>query len=143
MPNLATMTTEETQDAIRTEAIAQQNDRFRRAICGMLDHEDDQGLSIPSGRIVYTQGIDALGFVFLADVMKAVAAFSDFSEENDPNKERDFAALDVTSEGQPAPVKIFWKIDYYADRKFEFGSEDPADLSKTVRVLTLLLPSEY
>jgi hypothetical protein len=33
-------------------------------------------------------------------------------------------------------------IDYY-DATMEFGSEAPADASKTTRVLTIMLASEY
>ncbi len=38
--------------------------------------------------------------------------------------------------------KLFSKIDYY-DSTLEFGSDDPADPSKTTRVLTLMLAVEY
>ena len=140
MPNLANMSIEETQAAIRTEATAQQNDRFRRAMCGKLDHEDDKGLAIPSGRIVYTQGIDALGHDFLMEAMRLVSEVSEFSEDNDPYGSHEFASIDVPHEGQT--VKIFWKIDAY-DTEFKYGSPDPADPKVTRRVLTLLLPSEY
>ena len=37
---------------------------------------------------------------------------------------------------------FFWKIDYY-DPNLEFGSEDPADPTKTTRILTLMLADEY
>jgi len=48
----------------------------------------------------------------------------------------DFGAFE--HEGQ----RIFWKIDYYAP-DMEHGSENPADPKQTVRVLTIMLPSEY
>ena len=38
--------------------------------------------------------------------------------------------------------RIFWKIDYY-DPSLDFGSEIPSDPAQTVRVLTIMLASEY
>jgi len=38
--------------------------------------------------------------------------------------------------------KLFWKIDYF-DLAGEFGSEDPTDPKKTLRVLTVMLAEEY
>jgi hypothetical protein len=65
-----------------------------------------------------------------------VESFDSFTEDNDPHGEHDFGAFE--HEGQ----RIFWKIDYYA-RDREHGSENPADPKQTVRVLTIMLASEY
>jgi len=65
-----------------------------------------------------------------------VRIFDDFSEDNDPHGEHDFGSFEL------ANFTFFWKIDYY-DERCEFGSEDPADLAKTTRVLTIMLSREY
>jgi hypothetical protein len=39
-------------------------------------------------------------------------------------------------------LRHLFKIDYY-DASMEFGSEDPADLSKTTRVLTIMLAEDW
>ncbi|WP_139117671.1 DUF3768 domain-containing protein, partial [Endozoicomonas atrinae] len=57
-------------------------------------------------------------------------------EDNDPYGEHDWLSLDFDNE------KIFVKFDYY-DRELEHGSENPEDLSKTVRVLTIMLAIDY
>lgn len=41
------------------------------------------------------------------------------------------------------PEKIFWKIDYYADKSCTEGAEDPSDAARSFRVLTIMLASEY
>jgi Protein of unknown function (DUF3768) len=64
-----------------------------------------------------------------------------FTEDNDPHGEHDFGSLDY--EGK----RIFWKVDYYDRASFgtgrDMGSEDPSDPAKTLRVLTIMLASEY
>lgn len=115
------------------EAIRSLNDRFRTNIPNATD--------VP-GRVMLTQGIrqltddDAEPGRLLPQLFKSVREFDDFSEDNDPHHEHDIGALDFKGE------KVFWKIDYYA-LDLLHGSEDPADPAKTMRVLTIMLASEY
>jgi hypothetical protein len=113
--------------APKTADIRELNDRFRKG-----------DTSIP-GRLLITAGMEAL----IADdpnnraeLLAAVRGFDAFNEDNDPHGEHDFGSLDFLGS------KLFWKIDYYAP-DLEYGSEDPADPQKTVRVLTIMLAEEY
>jgi len=69
-------------------------------------------------------------------IREKVETFDAFTPDNDPYGERDFGAFEHNGE------KIFWKIDYY-DATLTYGSEDPSDPQQTVRVLTIMLASEY
>jgi hypothetical protein len=108
--------------------IAALNDRFRASL-GVLCPE------IP-GRVVKTAGIAALCPDDQAAILNRVMEFSDFTEDNDPHGERDFGAFDH------AGHRVFFKIDYYAP-DMRYGSENPADLANTVRVLTILFAHEW
>lgn len=103
------------------------NDRFRQG--------DD---TIP-GHVFITVGVKGLiadGIGTLEDVVIAVREFTDFTPDNDPHGEHDFGAFEISGE------KLFWKIDYYSP-DLQHGSEDPSDPSVTLRVLTIMLASEY
>jgi hypothetical protein len=88
------------------------------------------------GRTYQTQGISSLPLAEQSAIREKVETFNDFTPDNDPHGERDFGAFDHNGR------KIFWKIDYY-DRSMTKGSEDPSDPAQTVRVLTIMLASEY
>ena len=88
------------------------------------------------GKVVVTAGVNALGTEFCAAAMRAIREFDDFTEDNDPWGEHDLVVVEV--HGQ----KLFAKIDYY-DKEIKYGSEDPADLEKTTRILTIMYVSEY
>jgi hypothetical protein len=104
------------------EQIRTLNDAFRR--------------SFVRGKVMMTAGIVALRAVTKAKLLDEVRTFDAFTADNDPHGEHDFGSFEIDGH------KIFWKIDYY-DSAMEFGSEDPADPSKTTRVLTIMLASEY
>ena len=106
----------------RAEAIARLNDQLRK--CGH------------GGQVVITQGVLSLAGYNPTELLKALADYDAFDLYNDPHGERDFGDLHVFE------TDLLWKIDYY-DVKFEHGSPDPADAGRTIRVLTILLESEY
>jgi hypothetical protein len=87
-------------------------------------------------RLVQTEGINALSPADQSLIREKVETFDAFMPDNDPHGERDFGAF------EHAGNRIFWKFDYY-DRTLTKGSENPADPSVTVRVLTIMLASEY
>lgn len=91
-----------------------------------------------AGELVQTEGICALTHELQSAIRERVETFKDFSEDNDPYGERDFGAFSVDGVAE----KIFWKIDYYAPG-LRGGSADPADPRLTVRVLTIMLATEY
>ena len=104
------------------------NDRFRTG---------DQGIP---GLVFVTVGVQELVDRtpdFDAPLLfEAVASFDSFTSDNDPHHEHDFGSFEFGGE------RLFWKIDYYAP-DLQLGSEDPADIGKTIRVLTIMLASEY
>lgn len=90
-----------------------------------------------TGRVVLTEGIQALPDDVRESVITKVRGFDAFTPDNDPYGEHDFGALDVPSAG-----KVFWKIDYY-NHDLTGGSPDPASPRLTCRVLTIMLAREY
>ena len=109
--------------AASTRKIAALNDLCRKAM----------GIA---GRMVQTTGITSLPLKDQSAIREKVETFNAFTPDNDPHGERDFGAFQHNGE------RIFWKIDYY-DTTLSKGSEDPTDPQQTVRVLTIMLASEY
>jgi len=89
-----------------------------------------------AGRLFQTPGINALAPSVQSAIREAVEEFDAFTPGNDPHGERDFGAFEHDG------ARVFWKIDYF-DPSLEGGSEDPSDPAQTVRVLTIMLASEY
>jgi Protein of unknown function (DUF3768) len=87
------------------------------------------------GMVLITDGLAALGQEAGA-ILDAVTGFTNFNPDNDPWGEHDCASLEVNGH------RVIWKIDYY-DRSRRIHSPDPADPKVTVRVLTVMLASEY
>ncbi len=108
-------------------------DAQTRAIRDLNDHLRH---NFEGGRVVMTQGVQALADETIARVFKTVRDFDDFSEDNDPNKTHEFGMFDLDGH------RFMFKVDAY-DQNLEYGSPNPADASVTTRVLTILLASEY
>ena len=87
------------------------------------------------GMVLVTNGIAMLGSGGRA-ILDAVQEFHDFNPDNDLGGEHDCASLEVNGR------RVIWKIDAL-DRRREFASPDPADPKVTVRVLSVMLASEY
>jgi hypothetical protein len=115
--------------------IAELNDRFRlRFNIPFLE----QALAVPGG-ILATRSVMALPSTVQVSIGETVRRFDDFTEHNDPHGEHDFGEFDA----EGAPERILWKIDYYADASCAVGSEDPADVTRCYRVLTIMLASDW
>lgn len=94
-------------------------------------------------RVVMTIGIATLigdvalfrGFRKRAELLRAVRDFDAFDQGNDPYGEHDMGSFAFED------AACLWKIDYYSP-DLAAGSEDPADPSRTVRVLTIMRADE-
>ena len=97
---------------------------------------DDFRKNFTGGKVVLSRGIRALPKMDVAAIMLLVSTYDDFTAANDPYHEHDSSSFEYNGK------KILWKIDYY-DKDYEYASEDPADITKTNRVLTIMLAEEY
>ncbi len=89
------------------------------------------------GKVVQTHGISALPPEDQSKIREMVELYDTFTEANNPWGERDFGNFTYKGES------IYWKIDIFSDTTFTYGSEHPEDPAKSVRVLTIMLATEY
>ena len=106
----------------KAERIAALNDRFRQTFWG--------------GKVMMTRGVQELPDAMREKLFRAVSEFDDFTEDNDPHHEHDFGRIQLDEH------TFFWKVDYF-DHTLCFGAADPSDNHNTIRVLTIMLASEY
>lgn len=116
----------------KSKLIAQQNDEFRKNIGCVYSNSKVQG------KHSMTRGVSSLSNIERLETILKIKGFNSFNEDNDLHGEHDYGRFQLENNKQD----IIWKIDYY-DTNYEYGSEDPSDLSKTRRVLTVMLPCEY
>ncbi len=114
--------------------IADLNDQLRKAITNP-----------GRNRVVMTTGIASLvgdvsifrNFRKRAQLVRLIRDFETAEEATSFSaRERDMGWFEF--EG----ARCMWKIDYY-DNALTFGSEDPTDPERTIRVLTIMQVSEY
>lgn len=97
---------------------------------------DDFRKNFTGGKVVLSQGIRAMSKLEIAEIMLKVSRFNDFTVANDVYEEHDYGSFEYHGK------QIMWKIDYY-DKEYEYASPNPADISLTNRVLTILTADEY
>jgi hypothetical protein len=124
--------TRRTAHPIEAEAAMSKNDKSVR----IRELNDALRRSFTGGKVVMTDGVAALAEDDLAQLLTRVRSFDQFTSDNDPYGEHDFGSIEL--EG----VTYFFKHDYYAP-DMDGGSEDPADPTKTTRVLTIMRADEY
>lgn len=125
----------------RSAKIAAQNDAFRKAFGPCLHAPEGQEEVALKGWVFITPGVEALPVAEQRRLVRRVRGTRRFHNGNNPYGQRDFLSLRVrTNEGVR---HAYFKIDYYADGRLIYGSDDPANPEKTYRVGTLLMASEY
>lgn len=72
----------------------------------------------------------------LAAQVRILRALREWTPPEGDRSERDLGYVQVDGH------KIMFKVDYYAP-DLQWGSEDPADPEQTIRVITVMLPSDY
>jgi Protein of unknown function (DUF3768) len=115
-----------------TEAAMSKSDKTAR----IREFNDSLRRTFSGGKVVMTDGVAALPEIDLAQLLTKVRRFDEFTNDNDPHGEHDFGSV------QLAGQTYFFKVDYYAP-DMDGGSEDPADPTKTTRVLTIMRADEY
>ena len=117
----------------RSDLVARYNDAFRKFACLGIE----PGHTIP-GRLVVTPSVMEAGDGFVPAAIRAVGEQDTFDPENDPDGRHDFGAVTIQKQN------VFWKIHLYEEGSgFRCGAETPEDPKTTVRVLTIMLASDW
>ena len=110
-------------EKLAPQRIAQLNDALRKTHTG--------------GKVMLTHSVNSLDRSLVQQAIQMMADFNQFSQDNDPYGEHDFGSFSL------GDYHFNWKIDYYSDTNYQYGSEDPSNPEKTARVLTLMLRQDY
>lgn len=126
------------------------NDGFRRVVSCPITLAKVKNI----GLVVMTSSVTALALEDQFRLFDAVAQYEDFIPDNNPHGEHDMAFFDFAGD------KCIWKYDSFtrpeslggktpnrdkADllKELDHGSDAPADVVKTMRVLTIMNAAEY
>jgi hypothetical protein len=109
-------------DADKLIRIREFNDKLRRYFVG--------------GKVMLTDSVAELPDMVKAAALLFMAQYHNFTTQNDPYGEHDFGAFELCNR------RFFWKVDCLTIDS-QSASEDPADPSKTQRVLTLMLDCDW
>ena len=112
------------------------SDASPEKIARIRELNDQLRCTAKGGRVVITPGIHALGTAAVCQLLASVAAFDNFTEDNDPWGEHNCAILTVNGR------RVLFKIDYY-DLELQCHSPDARDPAVTQRVMTVMLAEEY
>ncbi len=101
----------------RAHRIRELNDAFRASFTG--------------GKVMVTEGVDALAVDVKTAALANVQTFDAFTKDNDPYGEHDFSSFDLAGE------KFLFKIDLYAEPDVKSAN------GESVVTLTIMLAEEY
>jgi hypothetical protein len=116
-----------------------ENDQSRMAANHTIrirDLNDALRKTLTGGKVMFTQGVRALGDEAQQQIIEALKNYDDFNTNNDPYGEHDFGMITIDVND------LIFKIDYY-DLNLACHSPDAADPAVTTRVLTIMLAEEY
>ena len=114
----------------KSTLIAQQNDEFRR-------HLGDPAKTSIKGVVHLTRSVTSLPDHEQEELYADIAAFNLFREDNDSWGEHDYGRVTARS------GDFYFKIDYFENSDFEYGSPDASDLDCTYRVMTIAAVEDY
>lgn len=95
-----------------SEQLARINDALRANLVFIPSNLKRDGVR---GQLMLTRTVADLPAEQMRQLFMRVAAFNDFTEENNPHGERDFGSIELFGE------RWFWKFDYYDENLEAFG----------------------
>jgi hypothetical protein len=89
------------------------------------------------GRLMMSRYISDRSLHFQMKCIEALRVYDGWNADNDSHGEADMCVLDIDGE------TVWAKVEYHSRADLNYGSDDPADTAKTLRIATLMFPDEY